>query len=83
VYVDGVLAQIPGPICSISDDNVNIPDINHSGLINCMIPAGTHQVEARFTAPAAQQIGSVLSLAGIGFFVWILFRSYCPRTTSE
>ena len=55
--------------------------IDDSGLIGCKVSKGESTLEIRFEAPTVQRVGSMLTLAGIGAYLWILLASYYPHTT--
>lgn len=56
--------------------------IDDSGLIGCVVPGGESIVDIKFVAPPVQRIGNLITLAGIGIYLWILFRSSSPRIMS-
>ena len=56
-------------------------DIDDSGLIACHLPSGTHTLTIRYLALPVQKIGDLISLLGIGVFIWIVSRSFYPHTT--
>jgi hypothetical protein len=56
--------------------------IDDSGLIGCKVDRGVQIIEIKFVAPPVQRVGNLITLAGIGTYLWILFRSYYPHTTS-
>lgn len=57
-------------------------DIDDSGLIACHIGKGAHTLEIRYEATPVQRVGTMLTLAGIGIYLWILYRSFYPHTTN-
>ncbi len=65
--------------CSVSTKTLS--HIDDSGLIICIVPKGESQLEIKFEAPPVQRLGIMLTWAGIGLFLWILYRSFCLRTT--
>lgn len=56
--------------------------IDDSGLILCQVPPGPSVLEIKFSAPPVQRVGNLITLAGIGGYLWILFRSFYPPLTS-
>ena len=55
--------------------------IDDSGLMACPVVAGTQTVTVVYEAPIVVRTGNLISLAGIGIFIWYIFRSYYPRST--
>jgi hypothetical protein len=55
--------------------------IDDSGLIGCKVSKGESILEIKFEAPTVQRVGSMLTLAGIGAYLWILLASYYPHIT--
>ncbi len=82
VTLNGIPQDLPGQKCKITQDYTLERDRNTSGLIECALPPGEHILTAKFLAPGAQVAGNVISLVGLLVFLWILFRSYFPPTTS-
>lgn len=60
-----------------------LPHVDDSGLIACQIPSGKHQIEASYKALPVQKWSNLISLMGIGGYLWILFRSFYPRSTKK
>lgn len=58
-------------------------DIDDSGLIGCRVEAGESTLEIKFAAPPVQRVGTVLTLAGIGIYIWILLASFYPLITKR
>ena len=69
-----------GPNCSITKRTLS--HIDDSGLIVCPVPAGESVLEIKFVAPPVQRAGNLITLAGIGIYLWILYRSFYPHTTN-
>lgn len=57
--------------------------IDDSGLIGCMVKPGEEIVEIKFIAPPVQRVGNLITLAGIGVYLWILCRSSYQLTMNE
>jgi hypothetical protein len=72
--------EIP-PNCYVTKRTLN--HIDDSGLIGCTVSDGEQIVEITFIAPPVQRVGNLLTLTGIGGYLWILFRSYYPRLTKK
>ena len=72
--------QIP-PNCFVTKRTLS--HIDDSGLIGCQVPSGEQIIELQFVAPPVQRVGNLLTLAGIGGYLWILFRSYYPHLTKQ
>lgn len=58
-------------------------DIDDSGLIACHIEPGTHILEINYVAPTVQRVGNLLTLIGIGVYLWILSASYYQHITKR
>jgi hypothetical protein len=56
--------------------------IDDSGLIACHIPQGEHSLAIKYVAPPVQRAGLLISLLGIGGYLWILCRLFYPRLMS-
>lgn len=54
--------------------------IDDSGLIGCTVPMGETMLKIRYASTPVQRVGNLITLAGIGIYLWILCRSYYPRT---
>jgi hypothetical protein len=54
-----------------------------SGLIQCRIKAGEHQLTAFFTMTWEVKLGNLISLLGIGVILWWMFQSFYPHTTKK
>jgi len=67
--------------CQISTRTLS--HIDDSGLIICSIPRGESILEISFESPTVQKVGNLITLAGIGAYIWILFRSYYPLSTKK
>lgn len=57
--------------------------IDDSGLMACFVNTGETTLSFKYRAPTAQRLGNLITLAGIGGYLWILFRSYYPRSTKK
>ncbi|KKU44702.1 MAG: hypothetical protein UX62_C0051G0002 [Microgenomates group bacterium GW2011_GWA2_46_7] len=57
--------------------------IDDSGLISCPVEQGESTWEIKFRAPTPQRLGNMVTLGGIGIYLWILFRSFCPLSTKK
>jgi hypothetical protein len=57
--------------------------IDDSGLIACYIPPGKHTIEARYEPLPVQKLSNLITLAGIGGYIWILFRSFYQPSTKK
>lgn len=55
-------------------------DIDDSGLMACRIGEGEHRLEIEYHATTVQRLGDMLTLTGIGVYLWILFRSFYQPT---
>ncbi|MFH2085501.1 MAG: hypothetical protein ABII21_01805 [bacterium] len=53
--------------------------IDDSGLIGCTVAKGEQILEIKYEATPVQKIGNLLTLAGIGVFIWISFQSFYQR----
>jgi len=67
--------------CQVSKRTLS--HIDDSGLILCSVPKGESTLEIKFEAPLVQKIGNLLTLAGIGGYLWILLASFYPHTTKR
>jgi hypothetical protein len=67
--------------CSITTRTLD--HIDDSGLIGCNIEKGEQILEIVFTAPPVQRVGNLLTLAGTGVYIWILYRSFSPPLTKR
>lgn len=67
--------------CQISSRTLS--HIDDSGLILCQVSKGESILEIKFEAPTVQRVGSMLTLAGIGVYLWISFLSYYPHSTKK
>ncbi len=54
-------------------------DIDDSGQMACHISAGRHTLMVKYLALPVQKIGDLLSLLGIGGFLWSVYQSFFPR----
>lgn len=54
-----------------------------SGLLECSLESGTHTLVADFKTPIMQSVGNLVSLAGLGAFLWILFPSFYQHSTKQ
>lgn len=61
----------------------SLTHIDDSGLIGCPVPKGEAILEIKFESPPVQRIGNLITLAGIGIYIWILFRSFYPHITKK
>jgi hypothetical protein len=53
--------------------------IDDSGLFACHLQPGLHTLEIKYVMTTVQRLGNLLTLAGIGVYLWILLRlSYLP-----
>lgn len=93
IEIDGVKQRISLPDChdcGASDkDNDrcyvtgrSLTHIDDSGLMACGVTAGSHLISLYYTAPPVQTTGNLITLAGIGVYIWILLASFYPHTTS-
>lgn len=92
ITIDGVEQKIILPDChdcgSNRDDRAcfvssrTLSHIDDSGLMECRIGAGKHVLTAVYVAPTVQRVGNLITLAGIGAYLWILFRSFYPLLTN-
>lgn len=57
--------------------------IDDSGLIVCKVKPGESTLEINFKPPSVQRLGIMLTLAGIGMYLWILCRSFYLRITKR
>ena len=48
--------------------------IDDSGLMACFVNAGETTLSFKYSAPTAQRLGNLITLVGIGGYLWILFR---------
>jgi len=78
-------AYFPGWVipsnCSVTKRT--LPHIDDSGLIGCKVTKGESVIEIKYEATTVQKIGSMLTLAGIGAYLWILLASFYPHTTKR
>jgi hypothetical protein len=86
IDIDGVKQRITLPEChdcgaSDKDDDMcyvtgrYLAHIDDSGLIECRVKAGSHTIKTYFSAPTVQKMGNLITLAGIGIYLWILLAS--------
>ncbi len=96
MYFPGWQARINGAVIPIDDQqDVNSPSspcyvtvrqakqIDDSGLVACHIPAGITKLDLQYEALPVQRVGNLITLAGIGIYLWILFRSFFPHITKK
>ncbi|MFZ2199589.1 MAG: hypothetical protein WAV40_02285 [Microgenomates group bacterium] len=57
--------------------------IDDSGLIACFVDIGETTLTIKYEAPTAQKLGNLITLAGIGTYLWILFQSFYLPTTKK
>ncbi len=68
--------------CQVSTRTLS--HIDDSGLIVCEVGAGKSSLAITFKAPTVQSSGNLITLLGIGVYLWILFRSsYQPLTSAK
>lgn len=60
--------------CSVTKRTLS--HIDDSGLIGCQVEKGESTLEIKFKAPTVQRIGNLITLLGIGVYLWILFQSF-------
>lgn len=68
--------QMP-PNCVVTKRTLT--HIDDSGLISCPVTTGVSELEIKFLTPPMQKLGNLLTLAGLGGFIWILLASFYPR----
>lgn len=56
--------------------------IDDSGLIACPVKKGESTLRIDYVTPTVQRVGNLITLLGIGAYLWILCRSYYPRITN-
>lgn len=56
-------------------------NIDTSGLVACYVPAGNTKIDLRYESLPIQRVANLVTLVGIGAFIWILLRSFCRRST--
>lgn len=56
--------------------------IDDSGLIACHVTPGEHDLTIKYVMPSVQRLGLLVSLFGIGGYLWLLSRSFYLRLTS-
>ena len=61
----------------------SLSHIDDSGLIGCLVSPGASITEIKFVAPPVQKIGNMLTLLGIGVYLWILYQSFYLRITKR
>lgn len=59
----------------------SLTHIDDSGLIGCKVKKGESNLEIKYEAPTVQKAGNLITLLGIGAYIWILYRSFYPHTT--
>lgn len=59
-----------------------LTQIDDSGLMACPVKKGESTLTIDYVAPAVQRVGNLITLLGIGAYLWILFRSFYPPLTS-
>ncbi len=92
MYFPGWRARIDGVSTPIDErQDVNSPrspcyvtvrqakHIDDSGLVACHIPAGESKLSLKYESLPVQKMGNLITLAGIGIYLWILFRSSSPH----
>lgn len=57
--------------------------IDDSGLVGCNVEPGESIVEIKFVAPTVQRVGNLVTLLGIGVYLWILFLSFYPHSMKK
>jgi hypothetical protein len=94
IKIDGVKQRITLPEChdcgatDKDDDRCyvttrSLPQIDDSGLMVCGLRAADHEVILYYTTPTVQRVADLVTLLGIGGFIWILFQSFYPRSTKK
>ncbi|MBI5151758.1 MAG: hypothetical protein HZA34_04280, partial [Candidatus Pacebacteria bacterium] len=78
-WVNGKEHTVPKD-CDITSLVPGTNEVDETGLVLCPISAGKSQVRAHLTLTTPQLTGILLSLAGIGLTIWIVFRSFFPHT---
>lgn len=73
-------AESKNSTCYVTTRTLN--HIDDSGLIACHIDPGEHDLAIRYVQPPVQRVGLLISLLGIGGYLWILFRSFYQHITS-
>ncbi len=77
--LDGQHVEI-GKQCTLStyskQESQNNRNVDASGLLECLLEPGTHTLTAQFYAPTMQTIGNLISLAGLGAFLWNIYPSF-------
>jgi hypothetical protein len=61
----------------------SLTHVDDSGLIACHVPLGKHSIEAQYEVLPVQKWSNLITLVGIGGYLWILFRSFYPRLTKK
>ncbi|MFH1244043.1 MAG: hypothetical protein V1487_00505 [bacterium] len=56
--------------------------IDDSGLIGCRVKKGEQVLEIKFEAPIVQKVGNLITLVGIGVYLWILSVSFYLHITN-
>lgn len=57
----------------------SLTHIDDSGLIGCAVAEGESTLEIKYESLPVQRVGNLITLAGIGIYLWILFRSFYPH----
>ncbi|PIR98955.1 hypothetical protein COT87_02000 [Candidatus Collierbacteria bacterium CG10_big_fil_rev_8_21_14_0_10_44_9] len=78
-------AYFPGwiipPNCFVTKRSLT--HIDDSGLIGCPVAKGESTLEIKFESLPVQRVGNLITLAGIGIYLWILYRSFYPHITKK
>lgn len=68
--------------CSVTKERT-LNQIDDSGLILCRLKQGEQTIEIKYETPLAQRVGNLITLAGIGGFIWSLLASFYPLSTKK
>jgi len=61
----------------------SLKHIDDSGLMACLVDRGESEIEIKYEAPSVQRVGNLLTLIGIGVYLWILFQSFYLHLTKK
>lgn len=82
-YFPGWQTRIDGKEGECEITQRTLPQIDDSGLVMCRVEAGEHVVEHQYFMLPLQKLGNLLTLTGIGVYLWILFRSFYLHITRQ
>lgn len=83
MYFPGWTTTVDGKSADCAVSKRTLPHIDDSGLVVCLVPAGNHELVHEYRALPLQKLGNLLTLVGIGGWLWTWLASFCQRITNE